>query len=218
MVFGDASSVWSACQAHDHLELILKHVHHADNAVLPVGGQGIEDWTTNSAGLRSQGHCLENVSTTSNSSINEDCEVLLLASCFLQCRHHLRQYFDAWAASVQLAAAVVGQHTAFQSSLVSCHGILTALHSLEQNRHLCDALEPRDVIPAKSWIDVAADCPGGPLGSVDLTFILITVLNIRALLRELVSHVLLASAQLRCIYRNEECLDTGSLELLDVLL
>ena len=214
----DAGDVGGAGQAHDHLQLVLEHVDHAHDAVLAVGGQGVEHRPAHAHGLGAQGHGLEDVAAAAHAAVDEDSEVLLGGALRPDSLHDLRQHLDARTAGVQLAATVVGEHAAGQATLVGHHGVLRALDALQQHLHLGDALEPRHVLPVEAGVDVAADGAGGALGAVHSALVLVVALHVGALLGELVAHVLLAAAQLRGIHRHEEGLDTGLLQLGHVLL
>eukprot|EP00411_Alexandrium_monilatum_P023593 CAMPEP_0175222420 /NCGR_PEP_ID=MMETSP0093-20121207/20815_1 /TAXON_ID=311494 /ORGANISM="Alexandrium monilatum, Strain CCMP3105" /LENGTH=198 /DNA_ID=CAMNT_0016516007 /DNA_START=47 /DNA_END=640 /DNA_ORIENTATION=+ len=157
MLRRDARNVWGAAKPHDHLQLVLQHVHHAHDATVAVGRQGIKYRTANAASLRAQGHRLEDISTAADPTVDEDGKVLLGGARLLQRLRDLRQDLNARSAGVELPAAVVGQHTAREAGLVGHDGILPALNSLQQHLHLGDALEPRHVLPAEAWVDVAAD-------------------------------------------------------------
>ena len=218
VLLGDAGDVGRAGQAHDHLKLILEHVDHAHDAVLAVGGKGVEHRTAHTHGLRTQGNSLEDVTATADATIDEDREVLLGGALGLDSLHDLRQDLDARAAGVQLAATVVGEHAAGETRLEGHHGILRALHTLQQHLHLGDALEPRHVLPVEARVNIAADGSGGALRAVHCTFVLIVTLHVGALLGELVAHVLLTAAQLRSIHGHEERLHTCCLKLCNVLL
>mmetsp|Transcript_21372 Transcript_21372/g.43953 ORF Transcript_21372/g.43953 Transcript_21372/m.43953 type:complete len:307 (+) Transcript_21372:374-1294(+) len=215
----DAFDVRSAAQSHDHEELILEHVHHADDAPLAVRCKGVEHRATDADAGSAQCDRLEDVGTAADASVNEDREVLLaLHTSLTQGLHHLRQDLDAGTASVELATAMIGEHAAGQSSLVGHHSVLGALHALQEDLHLGDALEPRHIVPAEAWVDVAANGARGPLGAVHFAFFLIVSLNVGALLCELVTHVLLSATQLRRIHSDEERLHSRGLELLHILL
>ena len=186
----DRGDVGGAGQAHDHLQLVLQHVDHADDAVLAVGRQGVEHGTAGATGLSTQRASLEDVAASAHAAVDEDGESLLGGACLLQCLHHLRQHLDACTAGVQLTAAMVGQHAASQASVVRLHCVFGALHALEQHLHLGDALQPRHVLPVEARVNVAADGSGGSLGSIHAAIVLLVTLHVRALLSELVAHVL----------------------------
>ena len=214
----DAGDVRGAGQAHDHLQLVLEHVDHADDAVLAVGGQGVQHRSAHAHGLGAEGHRLEDVAAAAHAAIDEDGEVLLGGTLCPDGLHDLREDLDARATGVQLASTVVGQHAASKTGLVGHHRILRALDALQQHLHLGDALEPRHILPVEARVDVAADGAGGTLGAVHSTFILVVALHVGALLGELVAHVLLAAAELRRIHGHEEGLHTRLLQLGHVLL
>mmetsp|Transcript_74380 Transcript_74380/g.196035 ORF Transcript_74380/g.196035 Transcript_74380/m.196035 type:complete len:602 (-) Transcript_74380:13-1818(-) len=218
VMFGDVRHARRAAQAHDHLQLVLQHAHHADDALLAVGRQGVEHRPANADARCAERDRLEDIRAAADAAIDEHREVLLLGPDRLQGIHHLRQHLDARTASVQLTAAVVRQHATCEAGLVGSNGILAALHALQENLHVGDALDPRHVIPAEARVDVAADGAGCTLGAVNLALILSVGLHIRALLREFAAHVLLAAAELGRVDGHEERLHTRGLQLLDVLL
>mmetsp|Transcript_39042 Transcript_39042/g.79836 ORF Transcript_39042/g.79836 Transcript_39042/m.79836 type:complete len:543 (+) Transcript_39042:106-1734(+) len=218
VLLSDGWDVWCASQAHDHLQLVLQHVDHAHDAVLAVRGQGVQDRTAHTAGLRTQSNCLEDVATTTDTSINENGKVLLGSACLLQGFHDLRQHLNARTAGVELTSTVVGQDAASQTSLEGLNGILSTLHTLQEHLHGGNLLEPWHVLPVEARVNVAADGTSGSLGTVHCAFILIITLHIGALLSELVAHVLLTTSQLRSIHGHEQCLDACLLKLGDVLL
>mmetsp|Transcript_109298 Transcript_109298/g.152872 ORF Transcript_109298/g.152872 Transcript_109298/m.152872 type:complete len:340 (-) Transcript_109298:640-1659(-) len=214
----DAGDVRSAGQAHDHLQLILEHVDHADDAVLAVGGKGVQHGPAHTHSLCSQSNRLEDIATAAHATIDEDGEVLLGGTLCLDGFHDLRQDLDARAAGVQLTTTVVGEHATGKASLVSHDRVLGALHTLQEHLHLGDALEPRHILPIEAGVNVAADGSGGALGTINGSFILVVALHIGTLLGELVAHVLLTSAKLWCIHGDEKGLHTCILELGHVLL
>ena len=61
VLLGNAWDVGCAGEAHHHLELILQHVHHADDAVHAIGSQGVEDRAAHTHCLCPQSHGLEDV-------------------------------------------------------------------------------------------------------------------------------------------------------------
>mmetsp|Transcript_75995 Transcript_75995/g.171843 ORF Transcript_75995/g.171843 Transcript_75995/m.171843 type:complete len:371 (-) Transcript_75995:716-1828(-) len=214
----DAGDVWGAAQPHDHQQLVLEHVHHAHDALLAVGGEGVEHRPAGAAARGAQRHGLEEVGAAPDAAIDEDDKVLLRRARLLQRLHDLGQHLDARPAGVQLPAAVVREHAARQASLVGGHGVLAALHALQQDLHLGDALQPRHIVPAEAGVDVAADGARRSLRAVHLAALVVIVLHVGALLRELVPHVLLPAAQLRSVHRHKERLHAGFLELRHVLL
>mmetsp|Transcript_68148 Transcript_68148/g.112097 ORF Transcript_68148/g.112097 Transcript_68148/m.112097 type:complete len:219 (+) Transcript_68148:238-894(+) len=218
MLLRDAWDVGCAGQTHHHLKFILQHVHHSHDAVHAIGGKGVQDWAANAHSLCSQCNGFEDVSTAANTTINEHSEGLLGGTSLLQGFHDFWQNLDAGAASVQLSSTVVRQDAARQARLESHHGILRALHAFQQDLHLGNALQPRHVLPVESRIDVAADGTCSALRTINCSFIFIVALHIRALLSELVAHVLLTTSQLRSIHGHEQCLDACLLKLGDVLL
>mmetsp|Transcript_96320 Transcript_96320/g.297038 ORF Transcript_96320/g.297038 Transcript_96320/m.297038 type:complete len:308 (+) Transcript_96320:132-1055(+) len=214
----DARDARSAAQAHDHLQLVLQHVHHAHDAAVAVGSQGVEHGAADATALRTERDGLENVGAPADTAIDEDGKVLLCGTRLLQRIHDLRQDLDSRPAGVELAATVVGEHAAGKAGLVGHDGVLPALDALQQHLHLGDGLEPGHVLPAEARVDVAADGAGRTLGAVNLAGVLVVALHVGALLRELVAHVLLTAAKLRRVHGYEERADTGLLQLLDVLL
>mmetsp|Transcript_23092 Transcript_23092/g.49184 ORF Transcript_23092/g.49184 Transcript_23092/m.49184 type:complete len:238 (-) Transcript_23092:993-1706(-) len=175
----DAFDVRSAAQSHDHEELILEHVHHADDAPLAVRCKGVEHRATDADAGSAQCDRLEDVGTAADASVDEDSEVLLALDTRLpQGLHNLWQHLDAGAASVELAATMVGENATIQASLVGHHGILGALHTLQEDLHLGDAPEPGHILPAEGRVDVAADGACGTLGAVHVAFILIISLHV----------------------------------------
>mmetsp|Transcript_40565 Transcript_40565/g.113601 ORF Transcript_40565/g.113601 Transcript_40565/m.113601 type:complete len:230 (+) Transcript_40565:195-884(+) len=214
----DARDVRGAAEAHHHLQLVLQHVNHADDALLTVGGERIKHRAADAAGRGAQGHRLENVGAPADAAVDEDGEVLRLVVYVLQCLHHLWQHLDARPAGVQLPAAVVGEHQPVDARLVCLHGVLPALHALQEDLHLGDGLEPGHVRPVEARVDVATDRARGALRAVHLALVLVVPLHVGALLGELVAHVLLAPPELRRVHGDEEGTDALLLELLHVLL
>mmetsp|Transcript_5803 Transcript_5803/g.18609 ORF Transcript_5803/g.18609 Transcript_5803/m.18609 type:complete len:300 (-) Transcript_5803:877-1776(-) len=214
----DVRDARGAAQAHDHLQLVLQHVHHAHDALVAVGRQGVEHRPPHAATLRAQGHGLEDVGAAADATVNKDGKVLLRRTSPLQRLHDLRQDLDARPASVELPAAVVRENATGEAGPVGHDGVFPTLDALQQHLHLGDVLEPRHVLPAKARVNVAADGAGGALRAVDLASILVVALHIGPLLRELVAHVLLAPSKLRRVHRHEERANAGRLELLHVLL
>mmetsp|Transcript_23091 Transcript_23091/g.49180 ORF Transcript_23091/g.49180 Transcript_23091/m.49180 type:complete len:238 (-) Transcript_23091:1000-1713(-) len=175
----DAFDVRGAAQPHDHEKLILEHVDHADDALLAIGSEGVEHWAADADAGGTKGNRLEDVATAADASVDEDSEVLLALDTRLpQGLHNLWQHLDAGAASVELAATMVGENATIQASLVGHHGILGALHTLQEDLHLGDAPEPGHILPAEGRVDVAADGACGTLGAVHVAFVLIISLHI----------------------------------------
>mmetsp|Transcript_27249 Transcript_27249/g.77344 ORF Transcript_27249/g.77344 Transcript_27249/m.77344 type:complete len:541 (-) Transcript_27249:51-1673(-) len=218
MLLRDAGDAGRAAEAHHHLQLVLQHVHHAHDALLAVGRQGVQHRPPDADAGGAQGHGLEDVRASPDAAVHEDGEVLALRAGLAQRLHDLGQDLDTRAASVQLPAAVVREHTARQAGLVGHDSVLSALHALQQDLHLRDALEPRHILPRQAGVDVAADGTGRALGAVDLALVLLVGLDVGALLRELVAHVLLPPSELRSVHGDEERLDARRLQLLHVFL
>mmetsp|Transcript_94809 Transcript_94809/g.220072 ORF Transcript_94809/g.220072 Transcript_94809/m.220072 type:complete len:533 (+) Transcript_94809:95-1693(+) len=218
MLRRDAGHVRRPAQPHDHLQLVLEHVHHPHNPAVSVGGQRVQHGSSHAAACSAQCNGLEDVSAPADATVHKDLELALLSTCFAQRLHDLGEHFDPRPARVELPPTVIGKHAAVQARLVRHDCVLGALHALEEDLHLCDALDPGHVLPAKAWIDVAADGTRRALRAVHLTCLLIVALHVRALLRELVAHVLFAPAKLRCIHGHKERLDTSRFKLLHILL
>mmetsp|Transcript_30062 Transcript_30062/g.75705 ORF Transcript_30062/g.75705 Transcript_30062/m.75705 type:complete len:289 (-) Transcript_30062:322-1188(-) len=218
MILCDAGHIGRAAQPHHHHQLILKHVNHAHDALVPVRGQGVEHRPTHADASSTQRNRLEDVCTTADAAIHEYGKSLPCGARLAQGLHNFWQHLDARAAGVELPAAVVGEHAASEPGLVGHHCVLGALHALQEHLHLGDAFQPRHIVPAKARVDVTADRPRGTLRAVHLTGVLVVTLHVRALLRELVPHVLLPAAELGRIHCHEKCLHARVLELLHVLL
>mmetsp|Transcript_30059 Transcript_30059/g.75696 ORF Transcript_30059/g.75696 Transcript_30059/m.75696 type:complete len:363 (-) Transcript_30059:271-1359(-) len=214
----DAGHVGRAAQPHHHHQLILQHVHHAHDALVPVRGQRVEHRPAHADAGGAERHGLEDVRATADAAIHEYGKSLPCGARLAQGLHNFWQHLDARAAGVELPAAVVGEHAASEPGLVGHHCVLSALHALQEHLHLGDAFQPRHIVPAKARVDVTADRPRGTLRAVHLTGVLVVTLHVRALLRELVPHVLLPAAELGRIHCHEKCLHARVLELLHVLL
>mmetsp|Transcript_108982 Transcript_108982/g.273079 ORF Transcript_108982/g.273079 Transcript_108982/m.273079 type:complete len:306 (-) Transcript_108982:621-1538(-) len=218
MLRGNAGDIRCAAQPHHHHQLVLQHMHHAYDALVTIGGQGVEHWPPNTHAGCTQRHGFEDVRTTADAAIHEYGKSLPCGARLAQGLHNFWQHLDARAASVELPAAVVGEHAASEPGLVGHHCVLGALHALQEHLHLGDALQPGHIVPAEAGVDVAADRPCGTLRAVHLTGVLVVTLHVRALLRELVPHVLLPAAELGRIHCHKQCLHPRVLELLHVLL
>lgn len=86
---------------------------------------------------------------------------------------------------------------------------LPALDSLEDDGHLGDGHEPRDIGPAERSTDERTDSPRGSLRLVDGR----VLLDVRSVVAELLSHILLTSTELGGVDGDEESLDSTSLGL-----
>eukprot|EP00445_Apocalathium_hangoei_P033414 CAMPEP_0203957256 /NCGR_PEP_ID=MMETSP0359-20131031/89188_2 /ASSEMBLY_ACC=CAM_ASM_000338 /TAXON_ID=268821 /ORGANISM="Scrippsiella Hangoei, Strain SHTV-5" /LENGTH=164 /DNA_ID=CAMNT_0050891077 /DNA_START=105 /DNA_END=597 /DNA_ORIENTATION=- len=77
VLFGDVRHARCAAQAHDHLQLVLQHAHHADDALLAVGRQGVEHRPADADACGAERDRLEDIRAAADAAIDEHREVLL---------------------------------------------------------------------------------------------------------------------------------------------
>mmetsp|Transcript_48003 Transcript_48003/g.102821 ORF Transcript_48003/g.102821 Transcript_48003/m.102821 type:complete len:218 (-) Transcript_48003:976-1629(-) len=167
-----------AGQSHHHGELVLQKISHPDHTLLAIRGQRIQDRPSQADASCTKSDSLKDVGTSSNSSIDENRELFLVVTSSPECVHSFRQDLDAGAAGVELTTAVVRQHDAIDTSLVSQDHILAALNTLEEDLHLGDRAEPSNVLPHQTRVNVAADGSCSSLGAIDLAALLVVALHI----------------------------------------
>eukprot|EP00446_Apocalathium_sp_SHHI-4_P032996 CAMPEP_0177229084 /NCGR_PEP_ID=MMETSP0367-20130122/41503_1 /TAXON_ID=447022 ORGANISM="Scrippsiella hangoei-like, Strain SHHI-4" /NCGR_SAMPLE_ID=MMETSP0367 /ASSEMBLY_ACC=CAM_ASM_000362 /LENGTH=119 /DNA_ID=CAMNT_0018679445 /DNA_START=648 /DNA_END=1004 /DNA_ORIENTATION=+ len=69
VLMGDAGDGGSAAQAHDHGELVLQHVDHANDALLAIRGQRVEHRPADANARGTEGDGFEDVATTTDAAI-----------------------------------------------------------------------------------------------------------------------------------------------------
>jgi hypothetical protein len=88
-----------------------------------------------------------------------------------------------------------------------------ALHALEDDGHLGDALEPGNVLPGQRRVDERRDGAGGTLRAVHV--VATSALHVRSHVVELRTHVFLTATKLWCVDGDEETLAATLLGVFD---
>lgn len=197
-------------ETHVHLHLVLEELHGPLDAFLSIGAHGVQKGPSDAHALGTQTQGLDDVCCTTDAAVDEDFN-LVLEAAGAQDGHGLGENLDAGSRSVELTAAVVGQDDAVNADLDCAEHVFHALHALEDDGHLGDAPEPRDVLPAERGVDEAGDGARGSLRCVCF----LARLDIAPLVGELGAHVLLAAAELGRVDGDEESLAAAGLGVLD---
>lgn len=200
----------AANQPHVHLELVLEEPHGSLDTLLTVAAHGIQEGPPDADARRAEAQALDDVARPPHAAVDKHLE-LVREPVPAKRRHGLSEHLDARRGKVELASSVVAQNHALDAHLRGAEHVLDALHALEDDGHLGDALEPGNVLPAERRVDKGRDGAGGALARVRL----FALLHVAALFVKLAAHVLFAASEHGRIDGNEEALAAAGLGMLD---
>lgn len=141
---------------------VTTHLHSAVNTRQTVRRHGVQEGPANTDTLCTEAESLDDIRGTSYSAINVDLD-LVLETVLPKLWHDLGQHLNTASSKVKLATTVVAEYYAIDTNADRLENVFCALYTLQNNGHLGDRLEPRNVLPRQAGVDERGNGASGTL-------------------------------------------------------